>query len=284
MWVSELKKEKSLPKEFLDLIPDVCECGSELVISESLTGLHCPNPYCLSKVVKRADAMLKDLGVVGMGEKLLEKFFLYYNTRNPMAVFALEEGDVLFEGSSVEVASKIVKQLDERREMYLWQFLMVNNLPALQTTAKPLVEGYSTLKEFYEDFEFGGVDFVRERLGIADGSYIQASKISNSLNQYKDDLFQALRWVNIKELGGIQEIEICISQGVSGFKSKGEFVKALNEEFGDKYLFINNSSLTKSTKFFVWEGSRVTSKAKTAEKYGTPTFKGVDLINYFRNK
>ena len=283
MWVKELKEKSGLPKDFLDTIPDVCDCGCSLVISESLTGLSCPNPYCLDKSVKRAEAMLGELGVVGVGEKGLEKFFKHYDTRNPLVLFGLESGDLLYDGASESVSERVIDQLLSKREMYLWQMVKLANLPGIQTTAKPLVSDYDDLESFYTDLEFGGVDFVKEKLGLGYGSDLMATKIYQSLETYKDDLMVGVRLVELKKTGNIQEIEICISEGVAGFKSKNEFVETLNREFGDRYLFINNSSLTKKAKYLVWEGGRVTSKAKTAERYGTPIIKGKELLEYLRN-
>lgn len=283
MWVKDLKKSADLPEEFLSTLPDICDCGSELVISESLTGLGCPNPFCLDKVVKRAEAMLSELGVLGIGEKGLEKFFMYYDTRNPLALFGLEDGDLLWEGASFEVSQKVISQLREKKEMYLWQMVKLANLPGIQTTAKTILSDYTDLGKFYEDLESGGIDFIKEKLCLGKWNDLMATKIYNALILYKDDLFLGLRLINLKQLGNIQEVEICISEGVVGFKSKNEFVEALNNEFGDRYFFINNSSLTKKSRFLVWEGGRVTSKAKTAERYGTQIIKGLDLIEYLRN-
>lgn len=283
MWISELKEQQDLPKEFLDVLPEVCECGSELVISPSLTGLHCPNPYCLSKVVKRAEAMLSEIGVLGMGEKSLEKFFETYRTRNPLALFALEIGDLIFDGASEDVSEKIISQLNDKKEMFLWQLVKIANLPGIQTTAKTLLSDYSDIEEFYKDLEFGSIDFIKDKLGLSYENDVMASKIYNSLITYKEDLLNGVRFVNLKVLRDVKEVEICISEGVFGFKSKNDFVDTLNKEFGDKYFFINNSSLTKKASFLVWEGGRVTSKAKTAERYGTKIIKGKDLIEFLRN-
>lgn len=283
MWVSDLKQNKDLPQEFLDLLPDVCECGSELVISESLTGLRCPNPFCLGKVVKRAEALLEDIGVRGLGESGLRKYFEYYGVRNPLELFSLEEGDLVWGEASPEVSSKIINQLMGKREMFLWQMVKYANIPNVQTTAKPLVEGYSSLGEFYNDLEYGGILFIKEKLGIGEFNDVMASKIFNSLMTYKQDLLDGEKLITVKEYGNIEEIEICISGGVAGYKSKNEFVEVLNKEFSGKYFFVNNSSLTKKAKVLVFEGGRVTSKAKTAERYGTPVMNGSSLLELLRN-
>lgn len=283
MWVKDLKERTDLPQEFLDTLPDVCDCGCELVISESLTGLSCPNPFCLDKVVKRAEAMLTELGIVGMGEKGLEKFFLHYDTRNPLVLFGLEDGDTIYDGANEGVSEKMIIQLNAKKEMFLWQMVKLANLPGIQTTAKTLISDYSSLEDFYQDLEYGEIEFIKEKLGLGFEADVMATKIYQSLMLYKEDLLIGQKLVKLKQLESVREVEICISEGVLGFKSKNEFVNTLNREFGSEYFFINNSSLTKKAKFLVWEGGRVTSKAKTAERYGTPIIKGKELLEYLRN-
>lgn len=284
MWVKDLKSKGELPQEFLDLLPEVCECGGDLAISASLTGLHCANPWCLSRVVKRAEQMLADLGVLGLGEKNLEKFFITYNTRNPLDLFALEEGMLIYQGASEVVSGKIISQIQAKKEMFLWELVYIANIPGVRTTAKTLLANYENLTDFYDDLEAGKEDFIKEHLNIGQWTSLAAFKIFKSFMTYKNDLLEGEKYISKKVLKDIEEIEICISEGVSGFKSKPEFVGVLNKEFGDKYFFVNNSSITKRTKYFIWEGVNVTSKATKASKMQIPTFKGLDFIEYFRRE
>ena len=66
--VSDLQ-ESSFPSEFLECLPNCCtSCGAPNEITETLTMLRCSNQRCIEKSVQRLVALLRDLGVKGMGD------------------------------------------------------------------------------------------------------------------------------------------------------------------------------------------------------------------------
>lgn len=282
MRVTELKTEynDSLPQEFLNILPEQCpSCHSQLDINEALTSISCSNPHCIDKVVMRAKAMLDNLGVLGLGESGLTKYFEERNTRNPLVLLDLSYDEVLFEGASDSLTEKMVIQLESVKEMPLWEMVAIANIPNVQTSARRLLKGYSDMNKFYQDLEEGGLQFIQEKLGISESATTNAINIYNSLITYKEDLIEGQRYITLPVERDVKELEICISEGIKGFSSKPAFIKALNERFKDTYSIVMVSSMTKKVDLLVWEGGKVTSKVSAAERYGKPILSSAEFIN-----
>lgn len=277
--VEELKTSSQLPKEFLDTLPSRCEaCGQLTEITESLTMLRCSNLFCIEKSVQRMVAMLKDIGVKNMGESKCRAFLEHFNSTNPYIIFMYEpdEDGPLYEGASMDFSYAIFDQIDQRRNMLLWEYVKIGNLPGIRDSARKLFANYDSLDEFYDDLEHGGVDFVQEQLSIKgktsnvleeDGVSVRAVDIYNTLVLFKEDLFFAYdpRYVDIKRLD-TRVINICISTAVGRpYASKQDFVSQMNNQFGHKVHLNFLSSVTNDCEFLIWskEGA-TTNKVKRA--------------------
>lgn len=282
MFVSDIKEnymDYGLPYEFAECLPEYCEeegCGAPLEISETLTGLHCSNPRCRGKLVVRIRTICKSLGILDFGESTIEKFIDYYGVTNALDIYELQLGMVLGEGVSLDFSNKIIKQIIEKKEFLLWEYVMHANLPYLQTSSRDIFQGYDTLEEAYKDIELGGVDFIQSKLGIGvDGVSVRAVKIYNSLIEFKDDLLEGERHVCIKYLGDVPELNIvCSDQVGGGFDKKSEFYAYVNNEFNGRVHVNFLGSVTKNINYLVWKGAdgspaRYTSKVQKVEGYNS---------------
>lgn len=279
MFVSDIKENYylyNLPEEFADILPDTCSvCGAPLEISETLTGLHCSNPRCQDKIVKRIEAICQDLGVLDFGEARIEKFVEYYSVTNPLDIFELRVGMPLAEDISQEVSDKIISQIRSHREFLLWEFVMYANIPYVRTSARKIFQGYSNLEEAYADIEAGGVSFIQDCLDIKNEGElsIQAIKIYKSLMEFKDDLLEGEQNIIIKDLKGIKELNVvCSDQVGGGFSKKAEFYNFINTTFADKLHVNFLPSVNRKIDYLVWAGAdgspaRYTSKVKAVEGY-----------------
>lgn len=280
MFVVDIKENCSnygLPREFADCLPAFCEtCKAPLEISESLTGLHCSNPRCKDKMVMRVKAVCQDLGVLSFGESTIEKFVETYSPDSPLDIFFLEEGMDVGEGVSPKVSKAIIEQISKKNTMLLWEYVMIANIPFVRTSAQKIFGGYTSLEKAYEDIEKGGVEFIKEKLGVSggeDGISIQALKIYKNLLEYKEDLFSGYERVHIIDLGGVKELNVvCSDQVGAGFAKKNEFYAYINSSFGDKVHVNFLPAVNKKIDYLVWAGAdgspaRYTNKVKTAEGY-----------------
>jgi NAD-dependent DNA ligase len=322
MKTSELK-ESTLPQEFLDLLPEFCEsiddtdetlhCGGELEITETLTKLYCPNPFCPEKGVQRAQAMLKDLGVLNLGVAKIRRIMENFDIYNPYFLFAYEpeEDGTLFDGCSMEFSYKIFEQLERVRTMHLWEYVKYGNFPGIRDGARKMLEGYSSLEEFYDDLEDGGIAFVQDKLGIKkgskvsdtlfgsayedleldllDGSAITISDVDNTVSilciqvyqtlmVFKEQLFEFIESVDIRS-ASMRSMNICISTSVGApYKSKKEFVDTMNEKYGSQIYINKLDSLTKDCECLVCSTpNATTNKVRKAKDWGIPILTGVEF-------
>ena len=289
MYVSDLEsnyKELDLPKIFVDTLPKICpSCGFPLKIRESLTGLSCSNPRCVDKIAKRIEMICSDLNILYFGESTIYKFIDTYNVTNPIQMFGLEDGDLVFDGASPELSSKIINQILAKRDFLLWEYVMYSNIPNVRTSARKIFQGYEDLEEAYKDIEKGGVSFIQDKLGLSvDTASLQAIKVYNSLLEYKNDLLEGLIYVNIIKLGNVKEINVVCSDEVgAGFRKKAEFYDYINKNFSDKVHVNFLSSVSKSIDYLVWKGAdgspaRYTSKVKTVEGWNSKGKTNIPII------
>lgn len=276
----------SLPHDFLDVLPHECDsCGSPTEITESLSMLRCSNPSCIEKSVQRLVSLLKDLGVKNMGESHCRKFLDHFGTSNPYAIFVYEpdEDGTLHGGCSEDFSYKFYNSLNEKRTMLLWEYVRVGNLPGIKDSARHLFANYDSLDEFYDDLDEGGVPFVQGLLsikgkGVVDtdsffedeetggGVSVRAIAVTDTLQFFRNDLYMALDYVNIKSLE-TEIVNICISTAVGRpFTSKSDFVSRMNALFGDKVHLNFLGSVSKDCQFLIWskEGAK-TTKVRKAE-------------------
>lgn len=279
LFVDDLKRNYNsygLPERFIDALPDECpECGSPLEISPTLTGLKCSNPRCKSKLIMRIKAMCQDMGVLYFGESAISEFIDYYSVTNPLDIFELREGMLINDSMSQEMSDKIIRQIRNNCNFLLWEFVMVANLPYVRTSARKIFQGFESLEEAYDAIEYGGVEFIQSSLGIADAGEVsvQAMKVYSSLMEYKEELFEGILNVNIKNMKGVKELNVvCSDQVGGGFAKKADFYAYVNTEFADSLHVNFLPSVNKGIDYLVWAGAdgspaRYTNKVKSVERY-----------------
>lgn len=290
MFISDIKDnydEYGLPYEFAECLPEYCPtCGAPLEIRETLTGLTCSNPKCPDKIVMRIRSICTDLNILQFGEKTIEEFVRYHELTNPLNIFELQPGMLLYEGASEELSNKIISQIDKKRNFLLWEYVMLANLPDVRTSAQKIFSDYKTLDEAYANIETGGVDFIQKKLGIvADGEVsVQAMKVYKSLMEFKDDLFEDVDNVNIISTEGKVELNVvCSDQVGNGFAKKKDFYDYINTTFGDKLHVNFLPSVRKDIDYLVWAGAdgspaRYTSKVRTVENWNSKGTTNIPIL------
>lgn len=281
--------EGQFPDMFLDSLPTDCfECGSPMEMSEVLTGLHCSNPRCRSKVAQRLYALCQNIGVKDLGKKRAETFINNFGITNPLLIFAYEPDvdGAMGEGISLEMSNKIMKQFENKKRFTLSEYVRVANLPFLQTSCVSVFGEYDDLSKAYEDIEQGGVEFIRDKLDIKKGSNaigeqesdisIRALRVFDTLMQYKQDLFQALPYVEIINVTKNNDSDliylkaVCSDEVGHPFSTKNDFYATVNNLYKNVHVEFLNSA-TKSIDYLVWAGAdgktpaRYTNKVKKVE-------------------
>ena len=304
MLVRDFKEEcmDMYPIEFLDCLPEYCfnpSCNSPTEMSETLTGLRCSNPRCPDKIVKRITHIMNDLGIKDFGSARASDFVASYGIRNPLAVFAYEPVDgCLGQSISMELSERIFEQISKKKNFTLWEYVRTANLPFIQSSALALFGDFDDLSEAYERIEDGGVEYIRERLGIQKGGdskvssdevleddysdleasipsvSIRALKIFEVLMTFKQDLFEYLSFVNIIPLNSGDMITlkaVCSEEVGAPFKTKADFYSTVNSLYPNIHVeFLK--SVNADIDYLVWAGAdgsdvRVTNKVMKVRGY-----------------
>lgn len=293
MLITEFKENRlnSLPDELYLSIPEFCPtCDYPTEISETLTGLHCSNPKCPDKLAQRLVALANQLGVKDLGESKAAKFVDLIGqsgSKNIMLIFAWDPAiDGCLEGVSLDVCEKIADQFRQKRTFTLAEYVKVANLPFIQTSALTIFRDYDDINQAYNDIEAGGVDFIKNILGIKEDNTIsiRAIKILESLTQFKSDLIQAAPFVNIIKKQGVRTITaVCSDEVGAPFKTKADFYATVNSRYADIHVdFL--SAVNKNIDYLIWAGAdgvtpaRYTNKVKKTEGYNAKGPKTIPIV------
>lgn len=266
----------SLDPRFFEVVPQFCDsCDSPLDMNMALTELKCINPMCTGKLVMRVRKLCEALGIKHFGESSIEKWVDENGIVSPLQLYNIEDG-MLLNGISDSLADKLLPQISAVKTMKLWEFVSNAQLPYIQMSAKKLLEGYSSLEDFFSDMTDGGVDFIQTRLGIGDqyddlGNPIvstMASKVFTSLLESQEELLEAINYITLEDESNVQEFIIVASDEVgNGFSTKREFYNYIKQRYAGLATFTIGSSVTKKTNIVIWKGfdgtpARETSKVK----------------------
>lgn len=266
----------SLDPRFFEVVPQFCEsCESPLDMNMALTELKCINPMCTGKLVMRVRKLCEALGIKHFGESSIEKWVNENGIVSPLQLYNIEDG-MLLNGISDSLADKLLPQISAVKTMKLWEFVANAQLPYIQMSAKKLLEGYSSLEDFFRDMTDGGVDFIQTRLGIGDqyddfGNPIvstMAAKVFTSLLESQEELLEAINYINLEDESNVREFIIVASDEVgNGFSTKREFYNYIKQRYVGLATFTIGSSVTKKTNVVIWKGfdgtpARETSKVK----------------------
>lgn len=278
----------TLPKEFVDLLPTHCSCGAETAITPTLSTLYCPNPFCLDKGIQRMVTMLRDdtagvdgSGVKNMGEARCREFLQHFGVTSPYSIFMYEpdQDGVLYPGCSMEFSESIFEQLKPCRDMLLWEFVRMGNLPGIRDVAHSLFSGFDSLEDFYEQLDEEGSAWIMELLGIkgkqdnsgADIVSVRALAVYETLVTFKEELMDAVTYFNIRTLD-TPTINVCASTSVGGgYKNKQAFINAMNATYESKVHLNFFKTLKSDVDVLIW--SKEGSPTKKVEKVETMNMK-----------
>lgn len=281
-------QNSTLPKEFVAVLPKVCDvCGADTEVTDTLTALVCSNPNCKEKGVQRLVQLLKDLNIKNMGESKCRSFLENFDCTNPYGIFVYDPNSdgTLFESCSMDFSESIYAQINEHREMLLWEYVKIGNIPGIRDIARHLFKDYTDLEQFYEDMEEGGIPFIQDLLGIKGKSAdteseisVKATAVYETLLQYKGELTEFIDEVKLKTVNAV--LNVCISSNAGGkWKTKSEFKDYVSKAFADTLHINFLSGVTKDCDYLIWGGAGAkTSKVKKAESYGIPVVDGDSFI------
>lgn len=230
------------------------------------------------------------LGLDGFGDTSCAKIANTFKLKSPAQFYIVAQQGLTCKGvSSFDKKCREFKQKLDESEFKLWEYVKLMSLPGIDVNAKALFDGYTDIKEFYNNLYNRQIYFVADRLGIktnADESVL-AVNIFNTLVSYENELTSCINFFKIKTGDSLQEVNICITGGVMGYVNKTQFINRLQFIFGDKLNIIQQSSVTSKTNILVCDDAdshtSKHSKAKNMnEKAGKEVVKILDSSQCYR--
>ncbi len=278
------EENEFISPEVMAELPRKCECGHDLVLTDNLVQLYCPNPTCYLKVASRLEAMAKMMGADGWGESTCKIVCDQLNLKSPIDIY---DPDIQYEYP--EGVSAWDKKLDNiykglYKEWELYEVVQLLNLEGIATIANKLFRGYKSIEEAYEDFDTGKAILIAERLGIGKGDEsVMAVNVYYTLMQARDELLKAEKLFKIKKACD-KQLKIAITGGVNGFKSKSQFIEELNRIGDGKVSFFLNGTVTQDTNFLICDaGESGSTKFRKAKDYGIPIMDATSMVETVRD-
>lgn len=221
--LSELKAKGLLSKECADSLADECpKCHAPILVSSTMKQIICSNMDCETKLARRMELMLKDLGVAEFGESRCEEFILKNNIQKPYKIFELDTYQYPDKYSD-QMKEKLYVELHKNKKFTLGTLVKSYHLYGLDADALKIFKGYDSLSTFYADLDQYGEDLIAEKLAIQTTGG-KTYQIKEQLEVNREDL---------EKLVGLFEIESCQDELFTIAITNG--VTAIDPETGKKF-------------------------------------------------
>jgi len=245
-----------------------CECGAELMFTDSLNQIYCPNSRCHTKVASRLEAMAKEMKADGWGLSTCLAVVKQLGMISPFQVFDIKDKGLQ---GKLEGISSLDKKLNEicdvgKRRVKLARMVQLCGIPNVDTIAFKIFDGYRSIADAYADIESGQVPFIADKLGIKNSETgVLAWQVYNNLIEYKAELLYGEQKFEIyNPIGDV--LRIAITHGVNGFTNKAEFIQYINIRYAGKINATLLKTVTGDCDVLINDAGTGSTKLSTATK------------------
>lgn len=286
--VNMAKRAGYIPEKFFEFFADTCECGSENIITATLTREMCCDPNCRIKAGYRLSKLLSNFAVKGVGPKTCSTVYNEIRHKNQ---YLVEHGEkpLLQTNSYIEIltvpwdeypmscrsaaGANFFTACYKARctEITFPELIGKLGLTNLGSNTVNLFKGISSFDELRtEILKYGNVN----NFCINRGSYSQmiAFNVANSL----EDIFVASVVFTKVRMMGLREIEICMTGRIvlnGSSMTKAEFVTKCNnlcrDANGVQIYEVKNTAAVKSVPFVVYSAASNSAKYRQGAARGT---------------
>ncbi|MEI7741765.1 MAG: NAD-dependent DNA ligase LigA [bacterium] len=160
-------------------VPKKCPiCGSEIIRRDGEVAYVCANRECYAQESQRILHAAVAFNILGLGEKIVERFIEEGLLKTPADIFALKEGEISgLERFGDTSAKKLIAEIEARKEILLSKFIAGLGIRHVgEETAINLANSLGSLQDF--------VEVSRERLEhVPDVGGVVAESIVEFLSQ-----------------------------------------------------------------------------------------------------
>lgn len=189
--IERLAEENSLLTEDIEIPRQCGVCGADLI--DEGTRLYCPNAACPKRFLHRLQKWIAVLGILELGEKLINQLFEKGRVTHIADLYTLEPDELAQYDRMGEVsADKVVRNIREKREIPLATFVAGFDFEGIGEVLMEAVvaAGYNTL----EKLRAASVEELATVYGIAED---RAVAIKQNLEQTAAEMDEALKYITI---------------------------------------------------------------------------------------
>lgn len=260
--------------------PRVCgECGSEVIMKNSMTQIMCCNPNCRKKASFRLAKLIENLGYKGMGESAAG--VILWNATNAVGhdlesfldVFCIPEEDwnqVFVESAIGNTFFSMCEDL-KTRQFTFGELFSKLAIPGFGSEAAGKFADIESVTDFFNQVQNDGIQEFLCKRGI------HTEKAANQIYQNLHNILAIERaFPNGVRMTGSLKFAICITGNISlGGKSitKSNFVRLINEaddfKIDGRPLFeITNNSAIQTNHFVLCSAPSNSAKYRVAKERG----------------
>lgn len=264
--------ENYLDDTYHSLIPNTCKyCGYPIIINRERTIMRCSNNCCPQHLAHRADLMLKQMNIKGIGAGIAYQLISENNLTCHVDILGLTL-EQMPSKNSLEVRKKYWTALQRGREQTLGKVLRFYQLDEIaDQKADQITEGFSSFKELFDAFPTGP-----ELLQHLKKSYKQQTltetlgKNTYHLLRAKEELMRIEKYFKIVKLVS-NKLRVCITGEVVSvysdylpMKPRENFFVLLNKKYEGIVSFVNGMGNVSQADVLVTDSTRKTGKYKDA--------------------
>lgn len=142
------------PKDAKEIHPPTrCPvCGSAVLRRPGEVAIVCENPSCFAQDAARIIHAAVAFDIMGLGEKIVERFMEEGLLKTPPDIFTLKEGDIAeLDRFGETSAKKLMQEIAAKREVPLNRFIIALGIRHVgEETARDLADRFGTLEHFME--------------------------------------------------------------------------------------------------------------------------------------
>ena len=267
--INDIRENELLPGYIVDIIPNKCECGAEIVLTNSLKQAYCSSDTCYVKIANRMYKMAQKLNLSSVTIDICKYICKNYEISSPYQLFLMEQ--VLENEDNKQDEPKGFRQAindisGRDKNMSLWEVVDLSCIPDIEMVAKKLFYGYNSIGDAFDDIEYDKASFIAEKLGIKSSeTSVLAVNIYNQLMEHKDELMFGETQFSIID-NERDTIYIAIDGYIEGFKNKSEFIHYLNKLLDYKVNILITNTVSTQLDILVADKDIASNKVKAATK------------------
>lgn len=274
--VKRAKELGVIPKKYAELFPDRCKCGSENIITGSLTHAMCCNPRCVYKLGYALSELFTRFDIKGLGDaicaQMISSVYDKLKYKSHVEIIGMEPNEYPYavistvKGQEMYQACKQIR----KRSLTFTDLVSMIGIPQFSTSSGKLLTGIHSLKHLCDlAAREGGIKNFCANRGVYDSMKVFW------FYQSIPDIFVAEQvFGDNMRLEGLVKVKICITGSITidGTRvTRNKFVELCNKvgcKDGRQIVEVQNTSAKESCQYVIADYESNTAKYLAGKERG----------------